>query len=561
MRKILALLLLSLLSLIPSAANDPADLILKNATFYTLDNHHPNVEAVAIRDGCILKVGTLEDVSTTAGTATRIVDLHGAFAYPGFVDAHAHVYGLGKSLEILDLTGMSSEAAIVEKVRQAVGHTPAGRWIQGRGWDQNLWAVKSFPDARKLSQAAPDNPVMLTRVDGHAVWVNHKAMEIAGIAAPVPDVEGGEILVDAQGNPNGVFVDNAISLVSRHIPEPGPDVLRRRLELAMNRAAHVGLTEIHDAGVGPDLLKIYQQIRDRHKLPVRIWVMLESDLPWLEEILPKGIQADSQGMLTVRSVKLFADGALGSRGAWLLEPYTDRPDTRGLPTTPPETLERIASLCVRYGFQACTHAIGDRANREMLDIYAKVLATVPDGRERRFRIEHAQILALNDILRFHQLGVIPSMQPTHCTSDMGWAEQRLGHDRCRGAYAWKSLLDDGNLIPMGSDFPVEHVNPLLGFYAAITRADHNGQPAGGWFPAQKMTRLQALKSMTEWAAYAAFQEKWKGRLSPGMWADITVCDRDIMTVPPRDILSTAIRMTLVGGRIVYQSDSTTKTGP
>ena len=529
----------------------PADLILRGGTIYTLEPDRPVVEALAVRDGRIMAAGAWAEVAPLAAAATVVVDLGGLAAYPGFADAHAHVAGLGKSLESVDLTGCRSEAEALERVRRSVGRTPAGSWIFGRGWDQNRWPTRQFPTHEALSLIAPDHPVVLTRVDGHAVWVNRKAMEIAGVGDRPAAVPGGEIILDAAGRPTGVFVDNAADLVLRRVPEATDADIERRLATAMERCAAAGLTQVHDAGVGARELAVYERLRRAGRMPIRIWARLEGPEAWLREPLARGIVRTPDGLLTARSVKLYADGALGSRGAWLLAPYSDRPDTCGLPVNPPEFLERIARLCAERGFQACTHAIGDRANREILDVYEKVLAPLPDGKARRFRVEHAQVLTDRDIPRFHALGVVPAMQPTHCTSDMAWAAERLGPDRSRYAYAWGSLLRDGNHIPMGSDFPVEEVSPLLGFYAAVTRQDPKGQPPGGWFPEERMSREDALRSMTIWAAEAGFLEDEIGTLRPGKRADLTVCDRDILKVPAAEIPGARVLLTIVGGRVVH----------
>lgn len=538
-----------------SAGKPEADLILKNGRIYTLDPARPIVRALAISGGRILAVGQEGDMAAWAGPGTEVLDLRGAAAYPGFVDAHAHVYGLGKSAEVLDLTGARSEAEAVRLVAREAAGTPPGQWVLGRGWDQNRWPGRQFPTETALSQASPDHPVALTRVDGHAFWVNRRALEAAGVDRATPAIAGGEVLRDAAGDPSGILIDNAMDLVQRRIPEPSPELIRRRLLGAMRRCTQLGLTQVHDAGVSPDMLAAYENILAAGEMPLRIYAMLEDNDAWLRQLLPAGIRQDPAGMLVVRSVKLYADGALGSRGAWLEAPYADRPDTAGLPVSSRDHLLAVSRLCAQYGFQACTHAIGDRANREILDVYQQVLTGLPDGRDRRFRVEHVQVLRPLDIPRFAELGVIPSMQPTHCTSDMPWAEDRLGGERVRFAYAWRSLIAAGSIIPMGSDFPIEGPDPLAGFYAAVTRQDRQGKPGGGWFPKQRMTREEALRSMTLWAATAAFQEREKGSLAPGKWADITVCSRDIMRVPAREILSARIVATIVGGRIVYRKNS------
>ncbi len=365
-------------------ADEPADRILKNGVIYTLNAARPTASALAIRGDRVMAVGSWEEVAPLAGGRTVIVDLAGATAYPGFVDSHAHVGGLGRAMEILDLTGAASEAEAAAQVRLAAATTPAGDWILGRGWDQNRWLDKRFPTHASLTAAAPDHPVVLTRVDGHAIWSNRRAMEMAGLGDRAVPVDGGEILVDEAGRPTGIFVDRASDLIESKIPAARPDEIRRRLQQSMKRCATLGLAQVHDAGIGPTELAEYRALLQANQMPIRIWAMLEGDEAWLESQLAAGVLQDAAGLLTIRAVKMYADGALGSRGAWLLTPYTDRPDTCGLPVNPPETLERIARLCARYGFQACTRAIGDRANRTVLDAYQRALAGVPDGREQRF---------------------------------------------------------------------------------------------------------------------------------------------------------------------------------
>ena len=534
-------------------AGTRADLIIRGGPIYTVDPANRVVEAVAVKSGRVLAAGSLTEIDRYRGKHTRVLELAGGCAYPGFVDSHAHLAGLGDSLEILDLKGLDSPEQVLARVGQAAAETPPGGWIRGRGWDQNRWPGREYPDRAGLDRVAGDHPVLLTRVDGHAAWVNTKALELAGLAGPLPRIEGGEILTGPSGRPTGILVDNAIDRVRRVMPEAGPEDIARRLKKAFACCLEAGLTEVHEAGVGPLALEVYRGLQRRGALPVRVWAMLEGEEQWLEKTLRRGVCLDKTGFLTVRAVKMYADGALGSRGAWLLEPYQDRSDTCGLSLTDRGTLERVARLSARHGFQMCTHAIGDRANREVLDVYERVLADFPDGRSRRFRIEHAQVLNAADLPRFARLGVLPSMQPTHCTSDMSWAVDRLGPARVRLAYAWRSLIEAGSLVPSGSDFPIEGVNPLLGFYAAITRQDLDGHPPGGWQPEQTLTREQALRSMTVWAAYAGFQERDKGSLEPGKWADLTVLDRDIMTVSAAEIPNARVLWTLVAGRVAYSN--------
>lgn len=546
-------LLLILFAGFSAPAQGPADLVLTNGVFMTLDEERPMVRALAIRDGRILSLGSPEEMKALVGPRTRVVDLEGAVAYPGFIDAHAHVRGLGESMGVLDLTTAKSEAEAAARVARAAGSARPGEWILGRGWDQNRWPGKAFPGRESISRAAPHNPVLLRRVDGHAGWVNDAAFRIAGIGRNPPAIRGGEVLVDAGGRPSGILVDNAVDLVSRHVPPATPEKIRHDLEKALKECARLGITQVHDAGVGPAELEAYRRLLREGRLGIRVWAMLEGPEPWLEKALSGGPRKDPEEMLTLGGAKFYADGALGSRGAWLLAPYTDRPDASGFPLTPPDELARFASLCTRWKVQACTHAIGDRAVRETLDAYARALAALPDGRNRRFRVEHAQVTDPMDVPRFAALGVIPSMQPTHCTSDMPWAPERLGPVRVLYAYAWKSFLATGVHLAAGTDFPIEKPDPVHTFYAAVTRKTRDRNPPEGWTPGQRLTRMEALLAMTRWAAEAAFQEERLGRLAPGYRADLTICDLDLLSLPEEQILDTRVLWTVANGKIVHEA--------
>jgi predicted amidohydrolase YtcJ len=518
-------------------------LIVRAARIYTVDPARPTARMLAVRDGKILAVG--DDLAAYAGPRTRRIEVPDAIVVPGFIDSHAHMEALGELLETFDFRHARTPEEIIEAIRKEAARRPRGEWIQGRNWDQTNWGGR-FPDAAELSRAVPDHPVYLTRVDGHAAWVNRKALELAGITAATPDPPGGKILRDASGQPTGILIDRAQSLVAAKIPPPGPEVLRRRLARAARECARLGLTTVHDAGVSADVLAAYRDLIARDELPIRIYAMIGGEGKLWREYLERGPEIGER--LTVRSIKLMADGAMGSRGAAFFEPYNDDPGNTGLLMLRREDIERVARQAVERGFQVNTHAIGDRANRIVLEAYAAVLG----GRnDRRFRIEHAQVVAPDDFEKFARYSIIASMQPTHATSDMRWAEARIGPERVKGAYAWRRFLALGVPIASGSDFPVEDPNPLWGFYAAITRQDHHGQPPGGWFPEQRMTRQEALESWTIRGAYAAFEEKVKGSLTPGKMADFVILSRDIMSVPPAEILKTRVLMTVVAGRIVH----------
>jgi predicted amidohydrolase YtcJ len=530
----------------------PADLIVTNARIYTADDARPRVEALAVRGGRIAFIGSAREAEALRGTATRVVDAGGETVIPGMVDAHAHFAGLAETLRSVDLTGTRSQAEAVARVVARAKTLPPGTWIQGRGWDQNAWGDTRFPTHDPLSAAVPGHPVYLTRVDGHAAWVNAAAMQRAGLTRAARDPDGGRILRDAAGAPTGVLIDRAQGLVTRVIPEPTRAETRQGLTDAMAVMHRWGLTGMHDAGASRALIELYDEMAGAGALPLRLYVMIGDDSAALAHYFAKGPVAGAHdGHLWVRAVKLYADGAMGSRGAALLEPYSDDPNNLGLLLSAPAHIRDVAARGLAAGFQVNTHAIGDRGNRVVLDAYEQALAARPTA-NHRFRVEHAQVLHSDDLPRFAQLGVIPSMQASHQTSDMYWVGKRLGPTRTLGAYAWRSLLESGVVIPNGSDFPVEAVNPLISFHAAIARQDARDWPAGGWLPEQRMTREEALKSMTLWPAYAGFQEEELGSLSVGKRADFVILDRDIMRVPAELVLGTRVRSTWLGGREVYR---------
>jgi len=542
-----------LLSSTAVAQERPADMILYNARIHTVDENRPTGEAMAVRDGMVLFVGSRRGAEALAGERTERVDLQGATVIPGMVDAHVHLMGLGAALRNIDLVGTRSYDEVIQLVVARAQSTPKGEWIQGRGWDQNDWGDTRFPTHEALSRAVPDHPVYLTRVDGHAALVNAKAMELAGLTAATEDPSGGRILREVGGAATGVLIDRAQGLVARAIPEPSVHEQRQALLAAIAEANRWGLTGIHDAGVGAESIDLYESVAREGAYTIRNYVMIASDDATLQRYFGRGPQtALYDGRLWIRAIKISADGALGSRGAALIEPYSDDPGNTGLLITPFARIEEVAVRALRQGFQVNVHAIGDRANRVTLDAFAAALQEVPTA-DHRFRVEHAQIIHFQDLPRFAQLDVIPSMQGSHQTSDMYWAIDRLGWTRVQGAYAWRSLLNTGVVIPNGSDFPVESPNPLISFKAFVTRQDANGWPAGGWFPDERTTRMEALKSMTLWPAYAAFMEGVSGSLTPGKYADFVVLDQDIMTIAAERILNTRVLMTVLGGTVVYRA--------
>ena len=554
-RSPLACALAASLSLVAPSANAQApDLIVTNARIYTVDQNRPVVDAMAIRDGRIVATGPSRLIGAMKGAGTQVVDLDGRTVIPGMIDAHVHLVGLGQGLRTVDLRGSTSYDEVIARVVERAKATPPGQWILGRAWDQNDWADTRFPTHEKLSAAVPNHPVFLTRVDGHAALANAAAMKAAGLTAASKDPFGGQILRDARNAPTGVLIDRAMGLVAGAIPPMSAGELRDAVVAATREMNRWGLTSVHDAGVGRNAIDAYEEVARASDFSVRNYVMVANDDSTIAHYLRRGPQRGLyDGRLWIQAIKISADGALGSRGAALLEPYSDDPKTTGLALVPPGRVRQVSLQALEKGFQVNVHAIGDRANRTVLDEFEQALRERPVA-DHRFRVEHAQILHPDDISRFAQLGVIPSMQASHQTSDMYWAGNRLGQQRLLGAYAWRSLLNSGVIIPNGSDLPVEKTNPLISFHAAIARQDENNWPAGGWFPEQRMTREEALKSMTIWAAWSAFMEKEVGSLEPGKYADFVVLDQDIMQVPAELVLRTNVLSTWLGGKAVYRRD-------
>ncbi len=550
--RLTSLVVLAAVAVQARAQQPRADLIVTNARIYTVDPDRPVVDALAVHGDRIEFAGSEREALALRGPETKILDAHGAAIVPGLVDAHGHLLELGLSLRQVDLVGTKSYDEVIARVVARAKTTPPGRWILGRGWDQNHWADTRFPTNDALSRAVPDNPVVLGRVDGHALLANAAAMRAAGVTAATKDPAGGRLERDAAGNPTGVFVDNAKSLIERVVPRGRRDEMREATLAAIREANRYGLVGVHDAGEPRSVIDLFEEMARAGEFNLRGYIMVGDDSAAETHYFARGPQSALYGgHIWIRAIKLYADGALGSRGAALLEPYSDDPKNSGLLLSTPQHIQDVATHALRAGFQVNTHAIGDRANRIVLDAYEAALAAVPTA-DHRFRIEHAQILNHDDIPRFAQLGVIPSMQAVHQTSDMNWVPARLGYARSFGAYPWRSLLNTGVIIPNGSDFPVESVNPLFSFHSAVTRQDARNWPPGGWFPAERMTRQEALKSMTIWPAYAAFQESVMGSITPGKYADFVILDRDIMTVAPESILGTSVIATYIGGRAVYE---------
>jgi predicted amidohydrolase YtcJ len=550
----IALLLVAILLIIVRPSRE-VDVVIVNGIVHTVNGREPLAEAIAIDKGVIVAVGSTKDIDR-AYAGRRREDLKGMAVYPGFIDSHAHLESLGYALNHLDVSGTTAVSDIQAKVAEEVTKRKLGVWIRGRGWDQNLWQSKQFPTRQSLDAVAPGNPVVLTRIDGHAVWVNSAVLRVAGITSATKDPEGGKILRDRSGAPTGVFVDNAIDMLAAILPPPTEEERISSIARAVQECVQHGITGVQDMGVDSGGIALYSRLIREGAFPLRVYAAIEGKDLW-ERYLKTGPDTGGHdGRLTVRALKLYADGALGSRGAAMIEPYSDDPGNRGLTLTSAGELRDAAAQALSHGFQVCVHAIGDRGNHLVLDVYEEVLkGRTGSGNDPRFRIEHAQVLDSEDVPRFHALGVLPSMQPTHCTSDMPWAEDRLGPKRVRWAYAWRALLDAGSIIPAGSDFPVERPGPIMGFYAAITRQDRDGNPPGGWHPEQRMTREEALKAFTIWGAYAEFQESTLGSIEPGKRADLVVLSDDMMTIDPSRIPSTRVVETLVDGRVVFSGET------
>ena len=541
--------LVPLVLILPLAGwSQPADLVLLNGRVVTMNEKQPEAEAVAISGKRIAWLGTNAEARRRFPKA-HTMDVAGATILPGITDAHTHLLSLGESLQKLNLKEVATPEQAAERVRERAKSAASGEWILGWGWDEGAWA-SHYPSHDLLTQAAPNNPVVLTGLHTFATWVNQKALDAAAITRDTKDPPNGKILHKPSGEPSGVLTDRAQALVTRLVPRPSLEQTKNAIVLAAQECLRHGLTEVHEARVSAQEIDAYRQLIREEKLPLRIYVMLDgADRALIDDWMTRGPVADRDAhRLTVRCVKIFADGALGSRGAALLEPYSDAPATKGVITTSEADIYALTRRALGAGFQVATHAIGDAANRFTLDAYEQALNET-HARDARLRIEHAQVLAAADIPRFAKLGVIASMQPAHCTSDMAWAEQRVGPRRILGAYAWRSVLKTGAHLPLSSDFPGETLDPFAGMYAAVTRQDASGKPAGGWYPDQRLTIQEALRGYTVEAAYAAFEEKDRGSIEPGKLADLTVISTDILHAPPSALLSTHVIHTIIGGQI------------
>ena len=575
MKKKYFLLCINIILTLTGCESKHADMVIHNGTIYTMSDYNPIAETVIVKDGKIMNVGNQINYRSYIGEKTKILDLNGATMIPGFIEGHGHFMGLGYAKMRLDLSVVDSYDELVDMVAEAVEKAPPGEWILGRGWHQSKWLptpyplVKGFQTHDKLSAVSPNNPVWLTHASGHAGFANAKAMEIGGITAESEFGFGGEIIKNLRNQPTGIFNERAQNLISKHVEIPSYDAGSKSdsdtdqqnsslaLELAVKECLENGITSFHDAGAGKESIQTFRDGINSNKLKIRLYVMLTSrDPKLLEEWYKSGPEIGTgNDYLTIRSIKLNADGALGSRGAWLLNEYTDRPGHFGMATQSIDYVYEVSKNGLKHGFQVNAHAIGDRANREILNQYQKVFNEYPEkASDLRWRIEHAQHIDPEDIPRFGELGVIPSIQGIHMSSDRPWAINRLGRTRIvESAYVWRDLIDHGAVIVNGTDVPVEPIDPLASFYASVTRKTLKGVPKNGYEPKQKMTRLEALKSYTINAAYAAFEEKIKGSIEIGKYADFTVLSKNIITIPENQLLNTKVLYTIINGKIEYKN--------
>jgi predicted amidohydrolase YtcJ len=525
--------------------------IFINGQIITMDDRVSKVEALAVAKGKIISIGTAAEIRNSHPKA-EVVDLKGKTVMPGIIESHGHLLSLGQSFLELNLAGVQTPQEAIERIQDRVRTTPEGEWIIGWGWDEGAWA-KNYPTNDELNKVSPKNPVYISGLHGFASWLNKKALEIAGITSETLNPANGEILKDAQtGHPTGILTNRAQELVARFIPPLTMAQVEKALKLAVDECLKNGLTTVHEANTTAAMLEAFRSLRKKSELKCRIYVMLDgTNKKLLEPFILNGPEIDPKQILTVRCIKIFVDGALGSRGAALLEPYSDAPDAIGVVVTSEDSLYQLTVQALKSGLQVAVHAIGDRANRIALNAFGRALAEVRDLKDHRLRVEHVQVVSPEDIPKFFPLGTVLSMQPPHCTSDMSWAEKRLGPERVKGAYAWRSFLNTGVHLALNSDFPGETLNPFYGMYAAETRQTPDGKPDGGWYPEQRLSRQEVLKAYTVESAYSGFEEGIKGKILPGMLADFIVLSDDILNIPSQRLLSLHIEQTYVGGRLVY----------
>lgn len=558
-KKMRNLILLLPLTVLIFSCSEPAKngFILHNVNGYSInsDGELLQFDAIAVENGKIKAAGSLEDLDMSEAEGLKRMDGEGKTLLPGLIDAHTHVMGLGMRELDVNVAGIRSLEETLQKISVFADANSDREWILGRGWNQVLWEEDEFPTAAHLDEIISDRPVFLTRIDGHAGWANTRAMELAGITQETPDPQGGVIMRNESGDATGIFVDAAMGYIREQIPKRSDAEYERALELALQETSKYGLTSVHDARTDTYEWNLYKSFADSDRLKTRIYAMIAGTGEIFDELAASGIvESYANDLLSMRSVKISADGALGSRGAAMLEDYRDEPGNKGLLFFNQQELNEMLFKGASAGFQMNIHAIGDAANRQVLDAFEHIFDRLEDQEELRHRIEHAQIVALDDIPRFLDYNLIASMQPTHATSDMNMAEDRVGSERIKGAYAWQTFLDQGTVIAGGSDFPVEEVNPFYGLYSAVTRQDHEGMPPGGWYSEHKMSRIEALRAFTLDAAYAGHQEDVLGTLEPGKWADFILIDRDYFEIPASEIWETEVLETWVEGNKVYSRD-------
>lgn len=532
-----------------------AEKVFINGHVLTMDEEISEVEAFAVGQGKIISIGSSKEILKNFPEA-EVFDLEGQMVMPAIIESHGHLLSLGQSFLELNVEGIATPEEVVQKVKERVRATPPGEWIIGWGWDEGAWAA-DYPTNQELNKASPENPVYLRGLHGFACWANAKALETAGITEKTPDPPNGEIIKDLKtGQPTGVLTNEAQEILTRHIPPLTQEQVKKALKLAAEECLKNGLTTVHEAKTSAAMLEAFRSLIEKDELKIRIYAMLDwTDKVLIDSFLQKGPEVDPDNMLTVRCIKVFVDGALGSRGAALLEPYSDAPDQRGLIVTDEDELYKLSVQALRKGFQVAVHAIGDRANRITLNAFDLALKEVPHVKDHRLRIEHAQVVALEDIPKFAPLGIVLSMQPPHCTSDMPWAEKRIGAERIKGAYAWQSFLETGVHLTLNSDFPGETLNPFYGMYAAMTRQTPDGQPEAGWHPEQCLSRKEVLSAYTVEGAYSGFEENLKGKILPGFLADFILLSGDILTLPIKEFLFLTVEQTYLGGTLVYEKTS------
>jgi predicted amidohydrolase YtcJ len=559
MRVLLLVVITTIFSLVPLQNRTvPADLVLRNGNVYTANDRAPRAQAIAIKADRIVYVGTNAGAQRFVGASTRVVDLQGKTVLPGFTDSHQHLSGVGFREMTLNLEGTTSLQDFLAKVKARVDQAKPGEWVTGRGWIETHWSPPVFPTRGDLDKVAPNNPVILGRADGHGAVANSAAFKLAGIDKNTPNPFGGEISKDESGEPNGMLLDAAQGLVRRRVPATTRADEEQAVILGVKRNIELGWTQIQDAGGDYEDVEIFRKLYGEGAIKLRIFKAVHGPGPSATRLLKEGATIGAfDNRFTFRTIKVVSDGALGSRGAALLAPYADKHDTSGFLTVKAEALRPMLVEALKTGVQVETHAIGDYANRFILDEYETALKAVPAAQRKvanpRWRVEHAQIVNPADIPRFVKLGIIPSMQPSHAIGDLFFAPSRLGIDRLKGSYAWETFIKSGVVVPGGSDAPVERGEPMIEFYAAVARKDQKGFSGDGWHPEEAVTRAQALKMFTLWPAYAAFEEKLRGTIETGKLADLTILSADIMTIPAFEILKTTNVMTIINGEIVYET--------